>query len=156
MAEMLNYDQSPTPPAKQGAPAGERNSDRGIGVDADGRMTYESASAEGMIEVMLPSLPGSARATETLHAKDFGVHSAGKIEAALSRQGYMKSGPQQGPAQVFRHYVAVAKGSKLLDEAALGHMETLAQEFEAAPEPEKFFEQTARPFLIGLTPERRK
>src|ERR1700761_3486614 len=98
MAEMIEYNRSPSPPEKPGGTAVERNSDLSIGVDDRGRLAYASASASGHIEVELPSLPGSPNAVERLHARDFGPHVVSRIEASMSRQGYLRSGPQQSPA----------------------------------------------------------
>jgi hypothetical protein len=155
MAETMNYDRSPIPPTKHGGPAGERNPDRGID-DADGQMTYQSAGASGHVEIMLPSLPGSPRETETLHARDFGQHVISRIERSMTRQVYMTTGPQQSPAQVLAHYAAVAKGAGLMDRTASRRMAELAKEFEAAPERDEFYRSTVKPYLGSLSPERRK
>ena len=154
MAE-FNYDQSPIPAAKQGAPPTERNPDRAITVDDRGGWQYESAAAEGYVEIELPTLPGSPNAVERLHARDFGVHVAGKIESSMNRQPYIKTGATQGPAATFRHYVASAKGYGLMDSGAIGRMETLAKEFEAEPDQREYFEQVIRPYLHSLNPKRR-
>jgi hypothetical protein len=118
-------------------------------------MVYESASAEGRIEIELPSLPGSPNPTERLHAAQFGAHVAGKIESAMKQQGYLKSGAQQKPAQVFRHYLACAKGSGLMDSAAIGRMASLGNDFAAEPDQAEFYSMVVRPYLLTLTPKRR-
>ncbi len=87
--------------------------------------------------------------------RDFGGHVIGKVEGALNR-GYLKSGPQQGPVDVFKHYVACAKGSELLDSAAIGRMETIAEEFAATPYREEYYEQVLKPWLGSLSPKRRR
>ena len=132
-----------------------KDSKTAIGVDDRGRMNYASAAESGHVEIMVPSLPGSPRETETLHARGFGQHVIGKIEASMNRQGYMTTGPQQGPAEVFKHYAAVSRGASLMDEGTLKRMETLAQDFEREPEQEEFFNQVIRPYLHSLTPKRR-
>jgi hypothetical protein len=153
---MLTYDNSPSPAKTPGGPAVERIPDRGIGVDEkSGKLTYESASAEGMIELELPSLPGSPRETETLHARDFGQHVIGKIQASLDRQGYLTTGATAGPAEVFRHYCSVAKGATLLDKATQRRMEQLAEEFEGELDQGEFFRQMAKPWLGSLSPGKR-
>jgi hypothetical protein len=127
-------------------------------VDSTGGWQYPSAAAEGRVELELPSLPGSPNPTERIHAADFGPHVAGKIESSMKRQGYLRSGPQQGPTEVLRHYVAVAKGSKLVQPDAISQMERLAREFagEKGEHRQAYFETMVRPFLNGLKPERRK
>jgi hypothetical protein len=151
----MNYDMSPLPPEKRGAPVGERTPDRAISVDDRGRMNYASAAAEGMVEIVLPTLPGSPNGEERMLAKDFGAHVAGKVESSMKRNPYLKSGPQASPVTTFRHYVAVAKGAKLMDEPALKRMETLAQDFEREPEQEEFLKQVILPYLHSLKPGKR-
>jgi len=155
MTEMFAYDQSPIPSAKPGGPAIERNPDRAIGID-DGQTTYASAAASGHIEIELPALPGSPNPTERLHARDFGPHVVGQLESSLKRQPYMKSGPQQSPAGVLRHYVAVARGASLMDSATINRMESLAANFEKEPDQAEYFSQVVRPYLLSLTPKRRQ
>lgn len=159
MAEtMIEYSKSPTPPAKPGGVAVARDSDRAIGVNDRGQMTYASAAASGHVEVEIPSLPGSPNAVERLHARDFGPHVMGKIESAMRRQGYMKSGPQQDAAATLAHYLATARGTKLLDQSTLDYGERLVKEFAAqkADSRRTYFDTMVRPFLNGLTPQRRK
>jgi len=131
------------------------NMDRAIAVDASGGMTYSGASREGRIEIEIPALPGSPNPTETLHARDFGPTVAGKIESAMSKQGYLKSGPQQNGPQVFQHYLAVARGANLLASDTLKRAETLAKEFAAESEQTEFFKQVVRPWLHSLSPQKR-
>jgi hypothetical protein len=147
--EGMNYFTSPIPPEKP---------DRAIGVDDRGRMTYASAAAEGMVEIELPSLPGSPNSTERMLAKNFGPIIAGKIEASMNRQGYLTSGSQQGPAEVLQHYLASAKGAKLLDQDTLDYAARLHKEFaaEKGEHRQAYFQSTVKPFLHGLTPRRRK
>jgi hypothetical protein len=135
--------------------------DKGQQLTLDERLkswTYPSAAASGHVEVELPSLPGSPYPTERLHARDFGRHVAGKIESTLKRNPYLKSGPQQSPAEVLGHYVATARGAKLMDEKTLAYMGRLSKEFaaEKGESRQTYFESMVRPFLNGLKPERRK
>jgi hypothetical protein len=153
---MIDYGKSPIPPARPGGLACERHPDRGIDVDADGRMTHQSGAASGHVEIMVPSLPGSPRETETLHARDFGQHVIGKIESSMKRQGYMTTGPQQDPAETLAHYVAVAQGAGLVDKTTQRRLAELAKGFEAAPEPDEFYRGTVKPFLGSLSPGRRQ
>ena len=132
------------------------NPETAIGVDDRGRMTYGDAAASGHVEIELPTLAGSPNATERLHAVDFGPHVAGKIESSIKRQPYLRSAQPQSPNQVLRHYIAVGKGSKLLDGGAVAHLSQLAKEFETAPHPEDYFSETLRPALLSLTPTRRR
>jgi hypothetical protein len=137
-------------------PTLENNSKTAITLSADGKsFDYPSAAESGHVEIELPTLPGSPDPVERLHARDFGVHVAGKIENAMKQNPYLRSGPQQGPPQVLRHYNAVAKGAELMDAGALNRMEQLAGEFEAEPEREKYFQQVLRPWLNSLSPKRR-
>ena len=124
-------------------------------VDESGdNWQYPSAASSGYVEVELPSLPGSINPTERLHMRDFGTVVGKHIEDSMQR-GYLKSGPQQGPAQVFKHYTAVARGASLMDEQALKRMETLATEFEREPGRREYFTQVVKPYLLTLTPKRR-
>jgi hypothetical protein len=125
-------------------------------LDAQGNWSYPSAAESGHVEVELPSLPGSPNAVERLHARDFGPHVIGKIEASLTQNPYLKSGPQQNPAGVFRHYASVMKGSSLMDRATVARMESLAKEFETEPDQGEYFAQVVRPYLRSLTPKRRQ
>jgi len=151
---VMSYDQSPIPSA--GGTAGERHPDRKIGVNESGRMTYDSASAEGRTEIELPTLPGSPNAVERLHAADFPGHVIAKIEAALTRQPYLRSGAVQDATQVFQHYTAVARGAGLMDAGTLERMEGLAKEFKQELDREEFFSQMVKPWLLSRTPERRR
>jgi len=116
---------------------------------------YPSLAKSGHIEIEVPSLAGSPRPTEMLHARDFGGHVAGKIEASLKGNPY-KSGPQQNPAQTFRHYLASAQGARLLDNGSINRMEALARQFDKAADQRDFFNRTIRPYLNSLRPERRQ
>jgi hypothetical protein len=131
------------------------NPDRGIAVDDRGEMSYDGASREGRVSVMLPSLPGAPRETETLHAVNFGAFVSGQVERSFQKQPYLKSGPQQKPAEVFRHFLGCAKGAALLDGSAIGRMEKLASEFEKESAQEEYFKQVIRPWLHDLSPQRR-
>jgi hypothetical protein len=124
-------------------------------LDARGNWVYPSASESGHVEIELPALPGSPNAVERLHARDFGVHVAGKIESSMQRQPYLRSGPQQSPPQIFRHYTAVAKGAGLMDSGALKRMEQLASEFASEPDSREYFAQVVKPYLLSLSPKRR-
>ena len=124
-------------------------------LDARGNWQYPSAAKSGHVEIMVPSLPGSPRETETLHARDFGVHVIAKIESSFKRNPYLKSGPQQRPSEVFAHYLASAKGAQLMDSATIGRMERLAKEFETEPDREGYFRDVLKPWLRSLSPKRR-
>jgi hypothetical protein len=102
-----------------------------ITADSRGDWQYPSAAASGHIEVELPTLPGSTNAVERLHARDFGPHVVSRIEASMNRQGYLRSGPQQGPTEVLAHYVAAARGTKLLDGGTLEYLGRISKEFAA-------------------------
>jgi hypothetical protein len=136
-------------------PVGEGDRERAIGVTDGGKLNYGSVAESGHVEIELPSLPGSPNTRERLHVRDFGAFVAGKIESSMNRQGYLKSGPQQRPHQVFRHYTAAAKGAGLMDQAALGRMAELVGEFEREPDQKEFFAQVIRPYLLTLSPKRR-
>jgi hypothetical protein len=120
-------------------------------VDQEGNWQYPTSAATGFVEIELPTPPGSLNPTERLHARDFGGHVVGKMESAMQCT-YLRT---QSPAQVFKHYAAVARGATLMDEAALKRMETLASEFESEPEKQHFFEMVVRPYLLTLAPRRR-
>lgn len=158
MAELIEYNKSPLPPEKPGGFSRPRNADRAISTDEGGRTVYASASATGYVEVELPSLPGSPNAVERLHARDFGPHVVGRIEASMNRPGYLRSGPQQSPAEVLGHYVATARGSKLLDDSTLEYMGRLSKEFagQKGESRQTYFETMVRPYLLSLTPKRRQ
>jgi len=132
-----------------------KNPDRAIGVDDRGELAYSGASREGCVSVMLPSLPGAPRETETLLARDFGAHVASRIESALGRQGYLKSGPTQRPHEAFAHYVACAKGAGLLDAGAQKNADALVKEFSTEPAQAEFFKQVIRPWLHSLSSKKR-
>lgn len=120
-------------------------------VNEQGGWEYPSGSSSGYVEIELPSLPGSINPTERLHMRDFGGHVVGKIESSINC-GYLR---QQSPAQVFRHYTAVARGASLMDEAALKRMETIADEFAGELEQGEYYKQVIRPWLHSLAPKRR-
>jgi hypothetical protein len=135
-------------------PATERIPDRAIDVDADGRMSYQSASASGRVPVELPALPGNPTATETVHVADFGAFAAERIQRALTRQPYLQSGPQLSPAATFRHFIGCAAGLGIMADGVIGRMEVLAREFEQEDQRE-YFESVLRPYLLSLSPKRR-
>ena len=116
---------------------------------------YPSLAKSGMVEIELPSLPGSPRPTEQIHVRDFGGQVALKIEASFRGNPY-KNGPKQNPPQVFQHYIAVAKGAKLVDEGTLDYGGRLARQFDKAADQRDFFNRTIRPYLNSLRPERRQ
>ena len=127
-----------------------------MAVDERGNWAYPSLAQSGHVEIELPSLPGSPRPTEQLHARDFGGHVASKIESSLRGNPYPNSGLQQNPAQTFNHYIAVARGSKLVDSGTINRMEALARQFDKATDQREFFSRTIRPYLNSLRPERRQ
>jgi hypothetical protein len=115
---------------------------------------YPSLAQSGHVEIELPSLPGSPVPTERLHARDFGRHVAEAVERSVKGNPYPNSGPQQGPAEVLGHYIATARGSKLLDRGTLEYAGRLAKEFAAqkAEDQQKYFESMVRPYLLSLKP----
>lgn len=123
--------------------------------DERGDWAYPSLAATGHVEVELPSLPGSPRPTEQLHARDFGGHVVSKIEASFAGNPY-KSGPQQNPAQTLNHYIAVARGAKLVDNGSINRLETLARQLDKASDQREFFSRVVRPYLNSLKPQRRQ
>ena len=133
--------------------------EKAIAVDGSGRMNYGTAAAEGRIEIELPSLPGSPNATERMHTRQFGVHVLSQTESAFRRQPYMTTGPTQSPAQVLKHYAAVARGAELADRATLKRMDEIAAEFSKMPnKPEQaraYFAEVVKPFLLSLSPGKR-
>lgn len=122
----------------------------------DGRGNWIYPSNDGFEEIVMPSLPGSPTSEERMHLRDFGQHVIGKLEASFSRQPYLKSGATQSPQQVFRHFVASARGAQLADAATLAHMDNLGKEFDRADNPREFFASKVRPYLLGLEPRARK
>jgi hypothetical protein len=113
-------------------------------VNQEGNWQYPTSAATGYVEIELP--------TERLHARDFGGLVVGKLESAMNT-GYLT---RQSPAQVFRHYAAVARGASLMDEGALKRMDDLARDFDAEPEKQQYFEMVVRPWLHSLAPKRRR
>ena len=152
----MQYPESPVPAEKRGGPAVDRNPNRAITTDDDGRMAYSSAAASGDIEIILPSLPGSPNGEERLLVKNFGQTVIGKIESQMKQQGYLRSGPQQDPPGIFAHYLAVARGAALLDAGGLNRMATLAEEFKSEPNREEYYTQVIKPWLGSLVPRRRQ
>ena len=130
--------------------------DRGIGVDLRGRMTYADAAESGHVEIELPTLIGSPTPTERMHAVDFGPHVAGKIESSIKRQPYLRSAQPQSPTEVLRHYIAVGKGSGLLDARTVTHLTQVAGDYETSPNPDDHFSKVVRPALLALRPVRRQ
>jgi len=132
------------------------NESQRIATDERGDWAYPSLAASGFVEVELPSLPGSPNPTERLHARDFGGHVASKIESSLRGNPYPKSGPQQNPAQTLNHYIAVARGAKLVDNGSINRLEALARQLDKASDQREFFSRVVRPYLNSLKPERRQ
>lgn len=128
-----------------------------ITIDGQGRRQFDCLSQTGLVEIVLPSLQGSPNPTERLHAKDFGAHVVGKVTNAFDRVKfpYLKSGPQQSPAEIYRHYLGAAEGSALLNTSTLKQMKSLAAEFEEAADQRNYFEKTLRPYLHNLAPRQR-
>lgn len=126
-----------------------------IDTDANGNLQYRDASESGFVEIMVPSPPGSPRDTETLHARNLGQHIISKVESSMREQGYLKTSALQTPAAVFRHYMAVAKGSELLDSATQERMEEIARGFSKEPATEEYFQTVVKPWLGSLTAKRR-
>ena len=122
----------------------------------DGKMSYSTAAESGHVEIMIPSLPGSPRETETLHARNLGQHIIGKMEASLNHQGYIITGPTQTPAEVLKHYAAVSRGAGLMDSAAQGRLDEIAGHFAEEPNQERYYKTVVKPYLGALTPHRRR
>jgi hypothetical protein len=133
----------------------EQKDESQLTVDQGGNWQYPTSARTGYIEVELPTPPGAINPTERLHIRDFGGHVIGKLESAM-QTGYLRSGPQQGPVAVFKHYAAVARGASLMDEAALKRMDDLATEFEKEPLRDEYYKQVVRPWLHSLAPKRRR
>jgi hypothetical protein len=136
-------------------PHSEKDGDSAIGVE-NGRMQYGSAAASGHTEIILPALPGSPTSEERLLARDFGPHVCSRIESAMKRNPYLKSGAMQSGPQVFAHYVACAKGANLLEPGALGRAQKLAKEFSEEGDQREYYQQVILPWLHSLTSEKRK
>jgi len=120
-------------------------------VNANGGWVYPAQLKEGFEETEIPAPPGSLNATERLHMKDFGGMVISKIESSMNTR-YLR---KHSPAQVFRHYATVAKGSELMDIGAIGRMEEIAKEFEQTPMKAEYYEMVVRPWLLTLAPKRR-
>ena len=121
-------------------------------VNEQGNWEYPTSASTGFVEIELPTPPGSLNPTERLHMRDFGGLVVGKIESSMNT-GYLR---QQSPAQVFKHYAAVARGAQLMDEQALKRMDDLASEFEKEPERDEYYRQVIRPWLHSLAPKKRR
>jgi len=126
--------------------------DKQLGVTEQGNWEYPTSASTGFVEIELPTPPGSLNPTERLHMRDFGGLVVGKIESSMNT-GYFR---QQSPAQVFKHYAAVARGAQLMDEQALKRMDDLASEFEKEPERDEYYRQVIRPWLHSLAPKKRR
>jgi len=124
-------------------------------LDARGNWQYPSGSESGHVEIELPALPGSPNGVERLHARDFGLHVIANIESSMNRQGYLRTGPQQNPSAVLRHFLGCAEGSKLLDKATVTDMARLSRLFDEARDAKAFYAEHVRPFLLSLQPKRR-
>lgn len=155
MAEFMSYANSPAPPQKPGGIAGERNPDHEITVDDAGRLNYASAAAEGRIEIDCP-LPHGARAQQRMHAVDFPAVVVRYVGESLKPNMYSVTTPMKSAPATLRHFIGAARGLNLLDEPALGRMETLAKEFEADPDREGFFHDVIRPYMLSMKPGRRR
>ena len=119
-------------------------------------MHYASAAASGFVEVVLPAAHGP-NSEVRMHVRDFGRHVATEIERSLRPNMYPVSSPRRSATETFRHYVGAAKGASLMDAGALKRMGDLAKEFEeVGPDRQEYFEQVLKPYLHGLTPERRQ
>jgi hypothetical protein len=131
------------------------NQSKGSNVMNEG--TYPSMEGAGLVEIEVPSLPGSRTPTETLHLVDLGRHMSERIEASLKPNPFPRSWPQQSPAKVMGHYIGTARGMKLLNTGAIAQLERLSAEFHAQAEKTRdaYFQKTIKPFLDGLKPERR-
>ena len=129
-----------------------------IEVDGEGKLNYRGASETGFIEAEIPSLPGSPRETETLHARDLALHIVNKVESSMSAQPYLTTGPVQSPSQTFAHYAGVLQGAGLVDSRTSKQLARLVNDFSGTPKAEqrKYFDETIKPFLGSLTPARRK
>ena len=145
MSETANYENSMRT-------AAEKNPDAAITVDEQGRRAFGFLSASGLVEVEVPTSAGSFTPVVRMHARDFGAHVAQKIETAFGPDYF---GAKAVPLATIHHYIGVAKGSKLLDSGAIRRMESMAEEFEKAPDKREFFASEVKPFLHSLTPKRR-
>jgi hypothetical protein len=118
----------------------------------------DSASEQGMILVELPQRKPDPWTSEKIFVRDFGPHVTRRVEAEFANLktmiNYNNTKPHE-PASTFAHYTGVAKGLGLLDARNMTHMERLARRLAESTEPEKFFNESVRPFLLSLRPGRR-
>jgi hypothetical protein len=126
--------------------------DNAIGVDANGDRTFGFLSANGLVEIEVPTPAGSQHPTERMHAKDFGAHVVRKIESAFGPD-YLDQ--KQDPVQNLHHYVGVVKGLQLMDRGTIRRLDELAGKFEKATDKREFFASEVKPFLHNLDPKRR-
>jgi hypothetical protein len=130
-----------------------------VSSDSQGNWEYPSTVHEGMLKVDLPlKNRESGKETESILVKNFGSHVATKTEAQFKRlQGlrYLNEGPHD-PQATLGHYAGVARGLGLLDERSISQMENLSRRMAASSEPERFFVEQVRPFLVNLRPGRRQ
>ena len=129
-----------------------------VTIDDRGTWMYPSAAHVGMVSVEIPlKNPDSFRKTESILACNFGQHVVAKTESefkklhAIQYRGFKPS----DPAATFAHYTGAARGLGILEEKTVSQMERLSRQLAVAGDPEKFFAETVRPFLVNLRPGRR-
>lgn len=125
-----------------------------ITVDERGKFQYPSAAATGHVEIVLPAAHGP-NGEERMLVKDFGRHVAREVSRSLAPNPYPVTSPRRTATDTFRHYVGAAKGASLLDEEGTKQMTKMAAEFEAARNPQEYFDQVIKPYMMSMSPRRR-
>jgi len=122
--------------------------DNAIGVDANGDRTFGFLSANGLVEIEVPTPAGSQHPTERMHAKDFGAHVVRKIESAFGPD-YLDQ--KQDPVQNLHHYVGVVKGLQLWTGALFADWMNWPGSLKKPRTSENFSPQKSNPFCITWT-----
>jgi hypothetical protein len=105
---------------------------------------------DGLVEIVLPSRPSpyNKNTVERMHARDLGANVFTKTEQAF------RTSPAEA-VKTLHWYLGCAKGSGLMDGAALDKFSTLASEFSNSSNPKEFFQKEIRTFLFDLKPKRK-
>jgi len=145
--------QAPAPDPDGGRP------DQGpVTTDSQGNLSYPSAEIAGMIRIQIPlKNPEPFKETESILACNFGLHVTHRVEAEFQKlKGIQYRGfKPSDPVTTLAHYAGAARGLELLEEKTISQLESLSRKMSSSSDPEKFFKETVRPFLINLRPGRR-
>lgn len=124
--------------------------DTTVAVNGSNVFVYPSTAGAEIIE--LPKFGGSRGEVETVQIQFVGRHVANRVEQAFRNTKGLeyRDVSKSDPVKALSHYAGAAKGAGLLDEASSSKMTQLSRAMADSSDPERFYTDEVRTFLLEL------